>query len=123
MINSIINRQVIGQPTPVVGMGATILYVSDRYAGTIIEVQEKNGYTIVTVQEDNATVTNKMGGTGAEEYEFSANPNGRISHFRFKENGSAWESIHKNPETGRWIKSRSSGLSIGHRSAYRDPHF
>lgn len=124
MINDMIASQVIGQPIPVVGMGATFLVGSDRYAMTIVEViDKKNGTYIIGVQDDNATVTNKgSGGTGAEEYEFSPNPNGRIQYFRAKKD-SKWRGVEQSAETGRWILRDFGGLAIGYRSQYRDPSF
>lgn len=124
MINEILASQVIGQPTPVIGMGATYFSGSDRYAATVVEVIEKNGSFIVGIQDDNAKVTNPgSGGTGGEEYEFTANPNGRIQYFRAKTKDSRWEGVYKNEETGRWNKVGFGSMMIGKRDTYRDPHF
>jgi len=121
MINDMISRQVIGQPTPVVGMGATFLVGSDRYAATIVEVIEKNGTFIIGIQHDDAKVTNGAGGTGGEEYEFTPNTNGYISYFRAKID-QKWRGVEKS-EKGRWVLRDCGGLAIGYRSHYRDPSF
>lgn len=124
MINDIISRQVIGQPTPVIGMGATTLIGSDRYAATIVEViDKKNGTYIIGVQDDNAQFVSGDGGTGNEVYEYTPNTNGRITYFRAKKD-SKWREVAQNSETGRWgLVPSSYGLAIGYRDQYRDPSF
>ena len=56
MINDILSRATEGQPVPEVGMGATILMVSDRHAATIVEVFGIGKATAVNVRRDIATV-------------------------------------------------------------------
>jgi primosomal protein N' len=49
LTNHLQSRATIGQPEPTVGMGATLLGWTDRYAGTIVEVlPQKNGSVILT---------------------------------------------------------------------------
>lgn len=123
MINDIISRQTKGQPTPVVGMGATWFSGSDCYAATIVEVIEKNGTYIIGIQDDHAKVTNLgSGGTGGEEYEYSKNEKGVIRHFRFTTKSIKWVNVCKNETTGRWNKGYGN-CGIGFRRTFRDPSF
>jgi hypothetical protein len=123
MINDMISRQVIGQPTPVVGMGATTLVGSDRYAATIVEVIEQKGVTIIGIQQDYAQYVSGDGGTGNEVYEFSPNTKASITYFRAKKD-SKWREVVRNSKTGRWVLVPTSyGLAIGYRDQYRDPSF
>jgi len=109
---------------PEIGMGATIVYWSDRQACTIVDVS-KNGRT-VTVTEDTATLTNSdelkchAGGfaahvSGTQKYSYKSNPDGPTKQYSLRKNG-------------RWIRvgqSMRSGtnLSVGHRSQYYDYNF
>ena len=51
-MNALYSRMTKGQPEPVVGMGATILAWTDRYAATIASVEGEPGRWVVGVQED-----------------------------------------------------------------------
>lgn len=123
LVNHIYSRATKGQPEPEVGMGATILSWTDRHAGTIIGVCHMNLHTVVWVQQDNYKVISGSGHDGSAEYEYSPNPQGILTRFRFK-NG-RWEEIVMNFKTGRWNKldGGGNGLLIGSRDEYRDPCF
>lgn len=100
------------QPEPKVGDGATILFWTDRVAGTIIEVS-KNAKQIV-VQEDKAT-KNFTGMTDAQSYTYEPDPNGQTWTFTLRKNG-------------RWVRKgedlyRGQRVSIGHRSKFYDYSF
>jgi hypothetical protein len=112
-----------GQPEPVVGMGATLLQWTDRDPATIIEVKKtKAGAWIVAVQEDNAQRTDNNGFSESQEYEYSANPNGSISYFRFEE-GKGWRGISPGKKPGSWKLNGGGGLRIGEREKYHDFSF
>lgn len=121
--NSLVNHLSTGtrgQPTPVVGMGATILHWTDRSPATIIEVWSDKGYTWIKVQGDNYRRTDDNGMSECQSYEYTPNPEGGVSTYRHKE-GQAWEAMRLNPETKRWNKSKSGqGLRIGEREKYHD---
>lgn len=124
VINHLHSRATIGQPVPVVGMGATMLLWSDRSACTITNVQQVRGKTIVTVQKDYATVVAGSSHDGSAEYRYSRNPGGSENHFRREDDG-RWQQVIINRQTGRWgkVTGGGCGLRIGERDEYRDPSF
>lgn len=122
LVNHLYSRMVNGQPSPVVGMGATILSWTDRDAGTIVEVEAiKNGYR-VGVTRDHSKVVSGSTQDGSAEYEYSQNAGGYISRWQTDKNG-MWVECHFNSETNRWKASKGNGLRIGARETYRDPSF
>lgn len=118
--NHIYSRMTLGQPDPVVGMGVTFLHWTDRSAGTIIEVFKIGNDLAIKAQGDNAERTDKNGFSEDQTYEYTPNPKGAVSVWRFR-NG-AWEKVFLNPDSNRWKKS-GGGLIIGKREAYWDPCF
>jgi hypothetical protein len=70
---------------PEVGMGATIIYFSDRTAATIVEVSE-NGKTI-KVQADKAIRTDSNGQSDSQDYRYERNPKGKIETATLRKNG------------------------------------
>ena len=119
LTNHLYARAVNGQPEPQVGMGATILAWTDRYAGTITEVRP-NG--VITVQDDQAIRVDQNGMSECHEYRYEPNPRGPIRHFRRRRNG-VWSEVEFNPETNRWKFSDGLGLRIGDRHHYHDYSF
>lgn len=122
LVNHLYAREVNGQPTPEVGMGATLLSYTDRHAATITNVETIRGVMYITVQEDKSVRTDKNGMSECQDYEYSRDPNGREQTFRVGKSG-MWERVYKNPETGRWKKTDCGGLRIGHRNTYHDFSF
>lgn len=124
LMNHLYSRMTKNQPKAEVGMGATILGWTDRYAATIIAVEGDglSAGTIITVQGDHATVVSGSCMDGSAKYEYAPNPNGGKYHYRLSKAGS-WDSVRRNEETGRWNKTGSKGVRIGDRQEYRDPHF
>lgn len=122
VINHLHSRAVIGQPEPVVGMGATMLLWTDRRACTITNVQLVRGKTIVTVQCDRAKVVAGSSHDGSAEYEYGRNPFATEYHFRREDDGH-WRQVRINHKTGRWGKIDGGGLRIGERDEYYDPSF
>jgi hypothetical protein len=122
-INMIQSRAVIGQPEPKVGMGATLLYWSDRKGATIIEVFYPGQHTtMIVVQEDEAIRTDDNGMSESQSYVFKPNPKGQKHYFRKMRDG-VWFEVALNEETGRWKKTKGTGLRIGERKAYHDFSF
>jgi hypothetical protein len=74
-----------GDVTPVVGMGATRIFWSDRHAATIIAVS-RTGHK-VTVQDDTATRTDKNGMSDAQSYDYAPNPNGPTAVYTRRKDG------------------------------------
>lgn len=98
---------------PVIGMGATLLGWTDRHPMTVIAVR-KNGKEI-DVQSDNAVRIDNNGMSGAQDYEFSPNPNGGVSTFSLRKNG-AWVRVGQAAKNGQ-------RLAVGYRSKYYDYSF
>lgn len=107
---------------PQVGMGATVLAWSDRYAGTITSY---DGKTLV-VAEDAATRTDKNDPMcDSQDYQYERNPNGRTWTFRLDRKGE-WREMVANDQTKRLrMTSRGTGkgIMIGCRDKYHDYSF
>lgn len=100
-------------PTPTVGMGATICGWTDRHAATVFAVS-KSGKKVM-VQEDKATRTDSNGMSDCQSYDYEPNPKAQVQTFTLRKNG-------------RWVSEGSgmhSGtvLSLGHRHSYHDFSF
>lgn len=121
LVNHIHSRATRGQPEPVVGMGATVLHYTDRSPATIIEVTKIGKYLAIVVQGDNAKRIDTNGMSECQTYEYTPNPEGGKTTYRFK--NEAWEAIYFNTDTKRWKKSGGSGLRIGEREKYHDFSF
>jgi hypothetical protein len=121
LTNHVLSRAVIGQPSPEVGMGATVLLRTDRRAATIIKVGVAGRYTYVTVREDKALRSDSNGMSEDQSYNYFRNPNGHTSIFR--SNGGAWQHVVWNEATKRFNKSEGATLRIGERNEYRDFSF
>lgn len=125
MINALIARAVIGQPVPEVGMGATILYVNDRYPATIISVdrlgRNHDGKMLIEVQFDNY-VANKMNAADVDaDWDFTPNPKGAINLYRQEPTG-FWQRVERSAHSNtphRLVKVKGGpGLRIGERDYY-----
>lgn len=119
LTNHIYSRAVKGQPAPEVGMGATMLAWTDRYAGTIIEIFNIGKSVCLVVQEDHAKRIDKNGLSECQQYAYSANPNGAKRTFR-QSNDGTWKEGYVNAVTKRWRTVGGYGLRIGDRQQYRD---
>ena len=122
LTNHLYSRAVIGQPEPVIGMGATVLYWTDRHAGTIVMVYNGPKGEIINIQEDFAKRADTNGMSESQSYDYSPNVNGVIRSFRKGKNG-GWQYVVKNPKTGRWNKEQGPCLRIGERCHYHDFSF
>jgi hypothetical protein len=103
----------IHDTAPKNGDGATICYVSDRYAATVVAVT-KNG-KLVVVQDDRCVRTDRNGISESQTYEFERDPHGTFRIFTLRKNGRWYED---GEEMGRGCT-----LHIGKRDAYQDPCF
>jgi hypothetical protein len=100
------------QPTPEVGMGATVLMWTDRTACTIVEVV--NDKTIV-VTADKATRTDDWGMSDAQSYLYETQPDGHRVTYTLRKNG-AWIAQGQSMKNG-------NRLAIGIRNTYYDYSF
>jgi hypothetical protein len=112
LVNHVYSRAV--QPTPAVGMGATILAWSDRYAGTIIAVHPDGSFD---VQEDKATRTDANGMSESQTYAYEPNPAGRVHKFRVVKRGKAKGELREAGKRGGY------GVMVGVRRKYHDFSF
>jgi len=125
LVNHLASAAVRGQPEPVVGMGATVLYWSDRHACTIVEVGTIGKAVKVVVQRDRATRTDKLGMTDSgQQYSYAPDPQGARQTFRQGKDG-RWHEVHWNRDTKRWNgrAERGNGLQIGVRREHYDFSF
>lgn len=127
VINNLHSRATIGQPTPVVGMGATLLGWTDRHPATLVEVTEFAGSKVwkweVAVTEDDFKVTAGSQHDGSAAYDFTPATDGYREIFRFNRKTGEWVHGYNNRDTGRFCASRGKGLRIGERDKYHDPSF
>lgn len=138
LTNHLMSRQVIGEPTPEVGMGVTFLLWTDRHAGTIHRIfEDKKLGTVLEVTEDKATLISGSAASEEQGYTYEPRPNGAKRYFAKK--GSFWREYHYkvldttydeegDVRTQKLSKrlsetATSTGLKIGERDEYRDPSF
>lgn len=94
------------EPTPVAGMGATILRWTDRHAATIIKVTPAQ----VHVRRDKATRIDRNGMSESQDYDYECDPTAAIQIFRRTKRG--------------WRQAGGGGaLRIGDRDEYHDYSF
>lgn len=101
---------------PVVGDAATVLHWSDRSPATVTGWYANK--QIVELRGDKATCIDFE----QQTYTYEPSETGATYHFRREKNGK-WVQVFLNRVTGRWLKSKGSGLIIGRREKYRDPSF
>jgi hypothetical protein len=134
--NRIQERAVIGAPTPEVGMGATLLYFSDRHAGTITRIFKDRGQDALEVTEDSSRLVSGSKMSEEQEYEFQANPKGKKHYFKKDQNG-FWRSmryrvLHTEYDEEGDVRTETCskflsvidggpGLRVGERDEYYDP--
>lgn len=120
--NWIMGNGVKGQPTPEVGMGATVLHWTDRSPATIVGVFKERGAVVIEVQGDRYKRIDGNGMSECQDYEYTRDPEGPRSLYRQGKRGH-WEQVKRNPETGRLVKTGGAGLRIGDREKYHDFSF
>lgn len=82
-MNQIIENNYKSAP-PQVGMGATELWYSDRYAYTVIQVVSSRK---IVVQRDRAVRTDNNGMSDAQSYRYEADPNGKTHTLTLRKDG------------------------------------
>ena len=108
---------------PAIGTAATLLFWTDRRAGTVVAVE--NG--IVTVQEDTSLRTDANGLSESQEYRYLENPEGILHTFKRGKGirKGFWNEVERNEATGRWVLVRGGGTRVvfGRKETYTDPSF
>ncbi len=99
------------QPEPQIGMGATIIMATDRYAATIVEVT----HCSVVIQQDYSERTDRNGMSESQDWAYSPNRKARRETYSLRRHG-------------RYVArgERTNGgthLVIGERDHYIDPSF
>lgn len=110
-----------GCPTPVVGMGCTILGWTDRRAATILKViANKN---IIGITYDKVTRVDNNGLSEIQEYTFETNYDANLIYYKLDKKGN-WRHCYLNT-FGRWVFAGNDGnqLLIGVRKHYHDFSF
>lgn len=118
---SLNNRLMEGakQPEPAMGMGATIIWYSDRDAGTIVNVAPET----IIVQQDRAIRSDSNGMSDCQSYGYERDATGTLTVFR-KDRRGKWREASLNSKTNRWhFVEGGKGLLLGHRDAYHDYGF
>lgn len=102
VVNNIYSNT-INQPTPEIGMDATVCGFSDRDAGKIVDIFTKGSYTYFDVKSTG------YGSGGVFRRKTGSNDR--------------WEPCYLNVDTGRWCKSSYESVIIGVADSYYDPQF
>jgi len=110
LMNHLFSRGV--DPTPVVGMGCTMLGWTDRHAATIVSVS-KDGKTIGIVQ-DIATRIDNNGMSDTQQYSYAP--------------GEGTDRLYTLRKNGKWVRKgegikNGSRIAIGFRDEYYDYSF
>ena len=116
---SVVNH-IYSQPEPEIGMGATVLSWTDRYAATVTAWDARKG--IIIVQADKATRTDLNGMSESQTYAYESNPDGPTYTFRLGPTG-IWTEVVWNATTRRWDKVKALRLRLGERRHYHDFSF
>lgn len=102
------------------GAPATFLSWTDRHPGTVTKVFSKGAYTYLNVRRDEVKYHEDRSGN----FDIVDGNNEYFSTFRFKSDGtSGFQEVTTNPNTGRYVKIKNGGLTVGTREYYYDPHF
>lgn len=96
---------------PQVGMGATVVMWSDRYAHTIVSVRPKR----IATQEDTAIRTDSNGLSESQDYHYTPNTGAPVKWWTLRKNG-AWVLVGDKMGNG-------TRIAIGTRETYIDPSF
>jgi len=103
--------ETVAPDIPKVGMGATIILYSDRYAATIVEVRGKSVY----IQQDKAIRTDANGVSDSQTYRYEPNKSECIERYTLRKNGCYV----------KYLESMKNGtiLRVGVRDHYYDYNF
>jgi hypothetical protein len=92
-----------------VGDGATILWWTDRLAGTVTRIIQAEGVITLTVQEDHAHRLDPNGMSDCQQYRYERNPVGRRFYVTWRD--------------GAWRTIDGKGVVLGRRDAFYDYSF
>ena len=121
MLNQIFSR--MNQPEPKVGLGATVLAYTDRYAGTIIKVWTKGKSKYITIQRDASHRTDNNNMSDCQSYDYKPDANGVTWTFKSLDGKPSYE-VKYNDITNKWNRYEGGlRLLIGHRNEYYDYTF
>jgi len=116
MYGSVVNRILESdEGTPEVGGPATITHYSDRSPATVVKVvhtrtgPNAGNLREIHVRDDDWKVTSGSEHDGSAQYEYIDQPDAPVTVFRRTRKG--------------WRSSAGSGLVLGIRERYYDPHF
>jgi hypothetical protein len=138
MVNHLQARATLGEPTPEVGMGVTILLWTDRHAGTIQRIFEERGQTVLEVTTDKATLVSGSKFSEEQGYTFEPRPDGPKAYFKKRLDGQwrefeykvidskydeATDTRHETRSSRLSLKDGGHGLRVGERDEYEDPSF
>lgn len=116
MRGSFVNRLMEGgEGEPEVGSPATVTHYSDRSPATVAKVvYTKTGPNAgkvreIHVRDDDWTVISGSEHDGSAQYEYAESPNAPVTVYRRTKQG--------------WRSASGTGLALGVRERYHDPHF
>lgn len=112
VMNHLMSR---AQQEPQMGDGATILYWSDRAAGTVVQMHGDPKTLFVVVRKDRQWRDER------DNWFTEPDPDGTLCFFR-RQKDDSWKETFIDPLTGKW-RSGGAGLLIGHRNPYHDDSF
>lgn len=115
LVNSVLDARHENSPNPTVGMGATVLGWTDRYAGTVIDVSGNR----ITIQEDHSERTDSNGDTANQVYAYSKNDKGMLHHF--SKRGGKWVQVVEDQHGSSWRRKEGGyELALGERDHFYD---
>lgn len=118
--SNIMHAAVAGAPAPTVGMGVTILYWTDRRAGTIVEVVSEN--EIVFTEDDTVADKSKPCQMGHQNWIHTPQPNGPRMTAKKGRDG-RWYLARKT-KTGRLsVNKKCLPLAVGYKEHHYDWSF
>ena len=127
VVNHLHARGTIGQPTPVAGMGTTILHWTDRSSATIFRVFDHKGLVAIETRDDDSTVVSGSCHDGSAAYKHKICVRGYRRYFVFKDDQWREAGVTSTPDKPLKLKlgtkGSGHGLRIGARDAYSDPSF
>lgn len=125
--SNIMHCAVNGAPEPVVGMGVTILYWTDRHVGTIVKVVSKGSPLVVDEIHftEDTTVADKSKGDlpmGHQDWVHTPNPNGPVMVGKRGRDGKWY--IARKTATGRLSVTKDcTPLAVGFKNYNHDWSF
>jgi hypothetical protein len=98
-----------GNPAPVVGMGCTLIYWTDRKAATVVRMSKSGKTAWIKLDDARRVDDNGMTDSG-QRYEYTPNPDAAERRMSLRKDG-------------RWRTSEGQAVRLGSRDAYFDYSF